>query len=38
MPQYDSDKWDRRAAAASPYIIGSAVALIAAILATALLG
>ena len=28
MPQYDSDKWDRRAAAASPYIIASLPVLV----------
>lgn len=28
MPQYDSHKWDRRAEAASPYIIASVPALI----------
>lgn len=38
MPQYDSHKWDRRAEVVSPYIIGCAIALIVAILATALLG
>lgn len=38
MPQYDSHKWDRRAEASAPYIIGSAPALIFAFLATALLG
>ena len=37
MPQYDSDRWDRRADAASPYIIAGAIALIVAILIAALL-
>jgi hypothetical protein len=38
MPQYDSHKWDNRAKVASPYIIGSAIVLIVAILVIALVG